>query len=38
MGDREAAAMQFGEERLDVAQDGLARGGVADMADGLRCP
>ena len=35
MRDGEAAAMQFGEERLDVAQDGLARRRIPDMADGL---
>ena len=34
MGDREAAAVELGEERLDVAQDGLAGGRVAHMADG----
>ena len=33
MGDREAAALEFGEERLHVAQDGLAGGRVADMPD-----
>jgi hypothetical protein len=34
MGDCKTAGIEFGEERLDVAQDGFARGGVADMADG----
>jgi len=33
MRDREATARQFGEERLDIAQRGLAGGGIADMAD-----
>ena len=31
--DREAAAVELGEQRLHVAQDGLAGGGIADMAD-----
>ena len=31
--DREAAGVEFGEQRLHVAQDGRAGGGVADMAD-----
>ena len=34
MGDREAAALELGEERLHVAQDRLAGGRIADMADG----
>ena len=34
VGDGEAAGIEFGEQRLDVAQDGAAGGGVADMADG----
>ena len=34
MGDREAAAVEFGEERLHVAQNRLAGGRVAGMADG----
>ena len=33
MGDREAAAFELGEERLDVAQDRPAGRRVADMAD-----
>src|SRR4051812_12664518 len=28
-----AAGIQFGEQRLDVAQDGTAGGGIAGMAD-----
>ena len=32
--DGETAGIEFGEQRLHVAQDGGARGGVADMADG----
>ena len=36
MGDREAAGVEFGEQRLDVAQDRFAGGGVADVADGRR--
>ena len=31
--DREAAGIELGEQRLDVAQDGVARGGIAHMAD-----
>ena len=31
--DGEAAAFELGEQRLDVAQDGFAGGGIADMAD-----
>ncbi len=31
--DREAAAVEFGEQRLHVAQDGLAGGRIAHMAD-----
>jgi hypothetical protein len=40
MADRESAGIEFGEQRLDVAQDGLAGGGVADVADrrGARQP
>ena len=34
MADREAAGIEFGEQRLHVAQDGGAGRGVADMADG----
>ena len=34
MADRKPAGIEFGEQRLHVAQDGLAGGGVADMADG----
>ena len=33
MGDREAALGEIGEQRLDVAQRGLAGGRIADMAD-----
>ena len=33
MGDREAAGLEFGEQRLDIAQHGLAGGGIADVAD-----
>ena len=33
VGDREAARGDFGEQRLDVAQDGLAGRGIADVAD-----
>ena len=33
VGDREAAGIEFGEQRLHVAQDGCAGGGIADMAD-----
>jgi hypothetical protein len=33
--DREAAGRQIGIERLDVAQRGLACGGIADMAAGI---
>ena len=36
MGDREAAGLEFGEQRLDVAQRRLAGGRIADMADGGR--
>ena len=36
MGDREAAAGELGEERLDVAEAGAAGGGIADMADRRR--
>ena len=32
--DREAAAVELGEQRLHVAQDGLAGGRIAHMADG----
>ena len=32
MADREAPAVELGEQRLDVAQNGLARGRVANMA------
>ena len=34
MGDGEAAQRQIGEQRLRVAQNGAALGGVAGMADG----
>ena len=34
MADREAAGLEFGEQRLDVAQHGLAGGRIAHMADG----
>ncbi len=33
VGDGEAAGGEVGEQRLDVAQDGVAGGGIADMAD-----
>src|SRR5215469_3465963 len=33
MADRKAASIQFGEQRLHVAQDGGAGGGIADMSD-----
>ncbi len=33
---RQPAARQLGKQRLDIAQDGLARGRIAHMADGLR--
>ena len=36
MADREAPARDLGEERLHVAQHGLARGRIAIMADGAR--
>ena len=36
MGDGEAAAVEFGEQRLDVAQDRLAGRGIADMPDRRR--
>ena len=32
--DGEAAGIEFGEQRLDVAQDGFAGGGITHMADG----
>ena len=35
MRDREAAELEIGVERLHVAQDGLAGGGIAVMADGV---
>ena len=34
VGDGETAAGELGEERLDVALERAAMGGVADMADG----
>jgi hypothetical protein len=34
MGDGETAALELGEQRLHVAQDGLAGRGIADMTDG----
>ena len=34
MADRKPAGIEFGEQRLHVAQDGLAGGGIADVADG----
>ena len=33
MRDGKTAAREFGEKRLDVAEDGFAGGGVAHMAD-----
>jgi hypothetical protein len=33
MADRKAAGVQFGEQRLHIAQDGRAGRGVADMSD-----
>ena len=33
MGDREAAGLEFGEQRLNIAQHRLAGGGIAHMAD-----
>src|SRR5262245_7978182 len=33
MADREAAAVELGEQRLHVAQDGFARGGIAHVPD-----
>ena len=36
MGDREAAGVQFGEQRLHVAQNRFAGGGVTDVPDGRR--
>ena len=33
MGDREAAGLEFGEQRLNIAQHGLAGGRIAHMAD-----
>ena len=36
MADREAAELEIGVERLHVAQDGLASGGIAVVADGAR--
>ena len=33
MGDREAAGLEFGEQRLDIAQYGVAGGRIAHMAD-----
>ena len=36
MGHREAAELEIGVERLHVAQDGVAGGGVAVVADGAR--
>ena len=38
VGDREAALGKLGEQRLDVAQRGLAGGRIADMADRRRGP
>jgi hypothetical protein len=32
VGDSEAARRKFGKQRLDIAQDGLAGGGIADMS------
>ena len=34
VGDSQAASGKFGKEWLDVTQDGFARGGIADMAEG----
>ncbi len=36
MADGEAERIEFGEQRLHVAQQGLAGGRIADMADGRR--
>ena len=33
MGDRKTAAVEFGKQRLDIAQDRLAGCGIAHMAD-----
>ena len=40
VGDREAAGVEFGEQRLHIAQDRRAGGGIADVADrrGARQP
>ena len=38
VGDRKAARGEFGKERLHVAQDGLAGGGIAHMAERRRGP
>ena len=35
VGDGEAAGIQIGEQRLHVAQDGVAGGGVAVVAEGM---
>ena len=34
MGDGKTAEIEIGEQRLHIAQRGLARGGIARMADG----
>src|SRR5580698_1168342 len=34
MGDCKSAGIELGKQRLNVAQDGLAGGGITDMADG----
>ena len=33
MSDRETSGLEFGEQRLDIAQDGVAGGRIAHMAD-----
>ena len=34
MGQCKTAGIEIDEQRLDVAQDGIAAGGIADMANG----
>ena len=34
MGHRKAAAVEFGKQRLHIAQNGFAGGGITHMADG----
>ena len=36
VGNGEAAGRKFGKQRLDIAQDGFAGGGIADMAKAER--